>query len=174
MVQVVENRKFISGLTHQLIFTLTKFIGARIRLCELSLALSINLWFQGRHSLRVLRNNRNVGISYPSHPKQIQASLWNGSEWATDEGSRTKINWAYAPFRAHFQKFGINGCSSQTLNINQECSSSNYWWNTNEYRRLNSTHRRQYENVRNYYMHYNYCSDRSKYPIPPQECLYMK
>ncbi|KAJ0051891.1 hypothetical protein Pint_01538 [Pistacia integerrima] len=49
--------------------------------------------------VRVFRNRRNVGIGYPSHPMQIQASLWDGSDWATD-GGRTKINWAYAPKNA--------------------------------------------------------------------------
>ncbi|XP_031285504.1 xyloglucan endotransglucosylase/hydrolase protein 2-like [Pistacia vera] len=121
--------------------------------------------------IRVLKNNRNVGIGYPSHPMQMQASLWNG-DWATD-GGRTKINWAFAPFKANFQEFDISGCPSQTSNIDPECYSSNYWWNTNEYWNLNSTQQRQYEKVRKNYMYYDYCTDRDRYPTPPPECFYV-
>ncbi|KAJ0053743.1 hypothetical protein Pint_01539 [Pistacia integerrima] len=121
--------------------------------------------------IRVLKNNRNVGMGYPSHPMQMQASLWNG-DWATD-GGRTKINWAFAPFKANFQEFDISGCPSQTSNIDPECYSSNYWWNTNEYWNLNSTQQRQYEKVRKNYMYYDYCTDRDRYPTPPPECFYV-
>ncbi|KAA8550615.1 hypothetical protein F0562_002299 [Nyssa sinensis] len=53
--------------------------------------------------IRVFKNNTNIGVSYPSQPMQIEASLWDGDSWATD-GGQTKTNWSHAPFKAHFQE----------------------------------------------------------------------
>lgn len=97
---------------------------------------------------------------------RIEATLWNG-DWAT---SGHKINWTYAPFRAHYQGFDINGCSPQSSNA-AECYASNYWWNNREYWELNSTQQKAYENVREKYMNYDYCTDNRRYPSGlPREC----
>ncbi|KAF9688400.1 hypothetical protein SADUNF_Sadunf02G0193400 [Salix dunnii] len=118
--------------------------------------------------IRVFKNHTNIGVSYPSQPMQIEASLWDGDSWATD-GGQTKTNWSHAPFQTYFQGFDINGCSDQDSNI-QPCYSTNYWWNTRKYWTLNSTQQRAYENVRKMYLIYDYCSDRPRYPTPPPEC----
>ncbi|KAL5798733.1 hypothetical protein ACOSQ2_003553 [Xanthoceras sorbifolium] len=118
--------------------------------------------------IRVYKNYENIGVGYPSHAMQIEASLWDGESWATD-GGQTKTNWSYAPFKAHFQGFDISGCSNSNT---QQCYSSQYWWNSHKYWKLDSNQQRQYENVRRKYMNYDYCSDRPRYPTPPKECLY--
>jgi len=120
--------------------------------------------------IRVFKNHTNIGVSYPSQPMQIEASLWNGESWATD-GGHTKINWSHAPFQAHFQGFDINGCSDHQRQPNvQPCYSTSYWWNTRKYWTLDSARQRAYENVRKKYLTYDYCSDRPRYPTPPPEC----
>jgi xyloglucan:xyloglucosyl transferase len=119
--------------------------------------------------IRVFKNNRDIGVDYPSQPMQIEGSLWDGDSWATD-GGQTKTNWSSAPFKAHLQGFDFGGCAVQNSNI-QQCSSPNYWWNTAKYWELDSGQQREYENVRNKYMNYDYCSDRHRYPTPPPECL---
>ncbi|KAF4367486.1 hypothetical protein G4B88_003690 [Cannabis sativa] len=117
--------------------------------------------------IRVFKNNTKKGVNYPTKPMKIQVSLWNGEDWATD-GGKTKTNWAYAPFKAHFQGFHVDGCSS----VNSDCNSENkYFWNTKKYQSLDSNQIRAYEKVRKNYMNYDYCSDRSRYPTPPPECL---
>jgi xyloglucan:xyloglucosyl transferase len=99
--------------------------------------------------IRVFKNNRNIGVDYPSKPMNIEASLWDGDSWATD-GGQTKTNWSYAPFKAHFQGFDISGCPVQNSDVQQ----------------------RSYDNVRKKYVNYDYCSDRPRYPTPPPECLH--
>ncbi|XP_011024647.1 PREDICTED: xyloglucan endotransglucosylase/hydrolase protein 2-like [Populus euphratica] len=119
--------------------------------------------------IRVFKNHTNIGVSYPSQPMQIEASLWNGDSWATD-GGQTKTNWSHAPFQAHFQGFDINGCSDHQEPNVEPCYSTSYWWNTQKYWTLDSAHQRAYENVRKKYLTYDYCSDRPRYPTPPPEC----
>jgi xyloglucan:xyloglucosyl transferase len=100
---------------------------------------------------------------------QIIASLWNGENWATD-GGQSKINWTYAPFKANFQGFDVSGCQSQSLNIDQNCASNSYWWNDKKFWQLDPNAEKQYENVKQKYMNYDYCKDRQRYPILPLEC----
>ncbi|CAJ2632456.1 unnamed protein product [Trifolium pratense] len=120
--------------------------------------------------IRVYKNNSNIGVGYPTKSMQIIASLWNG-DWATD-GGQTKINWTYAPFKANFQGFDVSGCQSQSLNIDQNCLSNSYWWNDKQYWQLDLIAQKQYENVKQKYMNYDYCKDRQRYPIAPLECLH--
>ena len=125
--------------------------------------------------IRVFKNNTiSKGVDYPSKPMKIEASLWDGDSWATD-GGQTKINWTYAPFKAHFQGFHVDGCSVQSNSnkVNRDCylESNKYFWNTKRYQMLNLDQQRAYDKVRKTYMNYDYCSDRSRYPTPPPECL---
>ncbi|KAK9992825.1 hypothetical protein SO802_022528, partial [Lithocarpus litseifolius] len=120
--------------------------------------------------IRVFKNNKNIGVDYPSQPMHIEASLWDGDSWATD-GGQTKINWTHAPFNAHFQGFGIGGCPIQNSSDIQQCYSSKYWWNLENYWKLDHRQQRDYENMRKKYMNYDYCSDRPRYPTPPPECF---
>ncbi|XVF81209.1 hypothetical protein PTKIN_Ptkin15bG0137700 [Pterospermum kingtungense] len=126
--------------------------------------------------IRVFKNNKNIGVEYPSQPMKIEASLWDGDSWATD-GGQTKTNWSMAPFRAHFQGFDISGCStieqkhSKNCVVDKECFSPKYWWNSEKYWKLDSKQQGQLENVRKEYMNYDYCADRPRYPVPPPECL---
>lgn len=119
--------------------------------------------------IRVYKNEN--GVNYPSKPMQVEASLWNGDAWATD-GGRTKINYAYSPFIAHFQDFsGLSGCYIDGRSDNvATCGSSNYWWNGGKYQRLRGYEQKIYEHIRKKYMNYDYCTDRSKYQSPPREC----
>lgn len=187
-VKGIESKGFVFGLTLLQIFILTKSFGINNRLCKKNVSLSLSpllinilgfltLWFQIHRGIRfyvddvpirVFKNNTIIGVSYPSRPMQIVASLWNGDSWATD-GGQTKTNWSHAPFQAHFQGFDISACTVQTSNI-QPCYSPKYWWNMQKYWKLNPTQQRAYENVKKNYVNYDYCSDRPRFPIPPPEC----
>ncbi|CAL5427213.1 unnamed protein product [Camellia sinensis] len=93
--------------------------------------------------IRVFKNNTNIGVSYPTQPMQMEASLWDGDSWATD-GGQTKTNWSYAPFKAHFQGFDIDGCPAQDSSNIQQCYSSKFWWNGDKYWTLDSTQQNAY------------------------------
>ncbi|KAG7547876.1 Glycoside hydrolase family 16 [Arabidopsis suecica] len=122
--------------------------------------------------IRVFNNNTINGMSYPSKPMQVVSSLWDGENWATD-GGKTKINWAYAPFKAHFQGFSDSGCHVDDLSNNyNSCGSSMYWWNTMKYKLLSVYEQKVYKDVREKYMNYDYCSDQARFPIFPNECRY--
>ncbi|KAK1269759.1 putative xyloglucan endotransglucosylase/hydrolase protein 1 [Acorus gramineus] len=113
-------------------------------------------FFVDETPIRVFANKTSMGISYPTQPMQILASIWNGEDWATD-GGKTKTNWTYAPFKAHYQGFDVQGCSSTS----PSCSSDGLWWNASKYRRLSDSQMGAYEKVKKNYMTYNYCTDRS-------------
>ncbi|EXB99131.1 Xyloglucan endotransglucosylase/hydrolase protein 2 [Morus notabilis] len=120
--------------------------------------------------IRVFKNNEaSLGVDYPSKPMTIEASLWNGDSWATD-GGQTKIDWSYAPFKAHFLGFDVNGCSLQNSNVG-DCYSNKYFWNTEKYHKLDSEQQRAYQYVRKTYINYDYCTDKSRFPTPPPDCL---
>ncbi|OVA01628.1 Glycoside hydrolase [Macleaya cordata] len=139
--------------------------------------------------IRVFKNNRKIGVDYPSKPMQIEASLWDGESWATD-GGKEKINWSMAPFKAYFRGFNIDGCSSSSppsssssyksssssssssSNTDDQsvCYSTKLWWNREKYWKLTPYEQKAYENVKNYYMTYDYCSDKPRFPKPPPEC----
>ncbi|GAV70710.1 Glyco_hydro_16 domain-containing protein/XET_C domain-containing protein [Cephalotus follicularis] len=129
------------------------------------------VFFVDNTPIRVFKNNTNIGVSYPSQPMQIEASLWDGDNWATD-GGQTKTNWSHAPFNAHFQGFDITGCPyNLNSNIQQNCYSPQYWWNLEKYWKLDSNQQSAYEDVRKKYITYDYCADSPRYPTPPPECL---
>ncbi|KAK6937640.1 Glycoside hydrolase family 16 [Dillenia turbinata] len=136
----------------------------------------VRLWFdpsEDFHTYQILwnayqivlyKNQRSKKVSYPTKPMRIEGTLWDGEDRATD-GGRKKTNWAFAPFKANFQGFNIDGCSSTA----RDCRSPKYWWNTRKYRRLDAHQQQAYENTRKHVV-YDYCTDRKRYPMPPPEC----
>ncbi|KAJ9182448.1 hypothetical protein P3X46_006443 [Hevea brasiliensis] len=125
------------------------------------------VFFVDEYPIRVFKNKHNIGVGYPSQPLKIICSIWNGDSWATD-GGLTKINWTYAPFIAGFRSFSIKGCPAQ--NSMQPCYSSKFWWNRNQYWELSPSQEQAYQTVKSKYTTYDYCSDKTRYPIPPPEC----
>ncbi|XP_010241425.1 PREDICTED: xyloglucan endotransglucosylase/hydrolase protein 2-like [Nelumbo nucifera] len=117
--------------------------------------------------IRVFRNKAKIGVHYPSQPMQVVGSIWDGDSWATD-GGQTKVNWTVAPFKTYFRNFDIDACPSSKLP--QLCYSPKFWWNRDKYSNLNSTQQKRYLYVRKNYMVYDYCSDKTRYPVPPPEC----
>lgn len=125
--------------------------------------------------VRVYKNKNNIGVGYPTRAMQIEATLWDGDSWATD-GGQTKTNWSYAPFKAYFKGFDIDGCqlqpsSSSNFEDNPNCASDRYWWNGQKFRQLDPALQNAYENVKKNFMTYDYCSDKQRYPTPPPECI---
>lgn len=120
--------------------------------------------------IRVFKNNTLTGVPYPSRPMQIIASLWNGEAWATD-GGRTKTDWSYAPFKANFRWFDVDGCpASGEDKPAWGCSSPKFWWNDAKRMKLDQQQEQEYRDVIAKYVIYDYCTDRSRYPTLPPEC----
>ncbi|KAJ7973309.1 Xyloglucan endotransglucosylase/hydrolase [Quillaja saponaria] len=101
--------------------------------------------------IRVFKNKTSSGGSFPTQPMNIIGTIWNAPAWIG------QVNWADAPFQAHYKGFGISGCQTQTTN-DPQCQSSNLWWNEEKYWKLDSAQQKEYENVRSKYLVYDYCS----------------
>ncbi|GER50638.1 xyloglucan endotransglucosylase/hydrolase [Striga asiatica] len=119
--------------------------------------------------IRVFKNYTDIGVPYPTQPMQILSSIWDGSDWATD-GGRTKVDWAFAPFMAHFQDFNVVACPLSSSENRENCYASNYWWNDKKYWKLSRNQQEEYERVMTQYLNYDYCDDRERFPTTPPEC----
>ncbi|XP_062024332.1 xyloglucan endotransglucosylase/hydrolase protein 2-like [Rosa rugosa] len=120
--------------------------------------------------IRVFRNNKKIKVPYLTRPMVIDASIWDGSDWATD-GGQTKIDYNHAPFRAYFQGFDMNACSLDKSKTNvSECYATKYLWNHRVYWQLNPTEQEAYDRVRREYMNYDYCTDTQRFHTLPREC----
>ncbi|CAJ2672311.1 unnamed protein product [Trifolium pratense] len=104
--------------------------------------------------IRVFKNSKDKGGSYRTQAMKVYATIWT-NPWGSNG---VPINWNDAPFEAHYRSFGINACQAQSTNL-QPCNySSKYWWNAQKFLELNPLQKQAYNNVRNIYLFYNYCT----------------
>ncbi|KAK6117461.1 hypothetical protein DH2020_048788 [Rehmannia glutinosa] len=108
------------------------------------------VFFVDNIPIRVFKNNMAQGITYPSRPMHIEASIWNAEAWAGP------VDWAQAPFIAHYQDFGFNACPAKGSDISQ-CGSDKYFWNRPNYRKLSAKDKQQMDYYRKKYISYDYC-----------------
>ncbi|XP_012437178.1 probable xyloglucan endotransglucosylase/hydrolase protein 6 [Gossypium raimondii] len=119
--------------------------------------------------IRVYKNNEAINILYPKlQPMGVYSTLWEADDWAT-RGGLEKIDWSKAPFLAYYKDFDIEGCAVPGPT---SCASNpRNWWEGTAYHALNAKEARRYRWVRLNHMIYDYCTDKSRYPVPPRECL---
>ncbi|CAM8907724.1 unnamed protein product [Rhodiola kirilowii] len=119
--------------------------------------------------IRVYKNNEAKGVPYPkSQPMGVYSTLWEADDWAT-RGGLEKIDWSKAPFYAYYTDFDIEGCP--VPGPSSCVSNPQNWWEGSAYQTLSTFEARKYRWVRMNHMVYDYCTDRSRYPTPPPECL---
>ncbi|GAA0162134.1 hydrolase [Lithospermum erythrorhizon] len=118
--------------------------------------------------IRVYKNNEAKGIPYPkSQPMGVYSTLWEADDWAT-RGGLEKINWSKAPFYAYYKDFDIEGCPVPGP---ANCvSNMKNWWEGSAFQALSPVEARRYRWVRMNHMIYDYCTDRSRFPVTPPEC----
>eukprot|EP01018_Ginkgo_biloba_P008818 Gb_17007 [translate_table: standard] len=118
--------------------------------------------------IRVYKNNEAKGVAFPKNQAMgIYSTLWEADDWAT-RGGVEKIDWSKAPFVAYYKDFDIEGCQ---VPGNATCASNpNNVWESVSYRQLSSYQSRMYRWVRMNHMIYDYCTDKSRFPITPIEC----
>lgn len=135
-----------------------------------SLSLVLSSFFVDAVPIRVYKNNEVKGVAYPnSQPMGIYSTIWNADDWAT-RGGLEKIDWSRAPFYAYYKDFDIEACSTSGWLSHCSSTASN-WWDTPSYQQLGPIQARLYRWVRTNHMVYDYCSDKSRYPVSPPECL---
>ncbi|KAL6993909.1 putative xyloglucan endotransglucosylase/hydrolase protein 7, partial [Sarracenia purpurea var. burkii] len=118
--------------------------------------------------IRVYKNKEGRGIPYPKfQPMRVYSTLWEADDWAT-RGGLEKINWSKAPFYAFMKNFEIEGCP---IPGPRTCPSNpNNWWESSTYQQLSPDESKRYRWVRMTHMIYDYCTDKSRYPVTPAEC----
>ncbi|KAF6162477.1 hypothetical protein GIB67_026315 [Kingdonia uniflora] len=115
--------------------------------------------------IRVYKNNEAKGVPYPNtQPMGVYSTLWEADNWAT-RGGLEKIDWNKAPFYAYYKDFDMEGCTGATP------ATSNNWWDAPLYQQLGPAQARNYKWVRVNHMVYDYCTDKSRFPVPPKECF---
>ncbi|KAG0576832.1 hypothetical protein M758_5G117000 [Ceratodon purpureus] len=120
--------------------------------------------------IRVYKNNKDIGVAFPdSRPVGIYSSIWNGDNWATNNGW-VKLNWTYAPFNASYESFGVDACLVQNGDTSSCIAQTNSWWTQSEYQTLGAHQVNELEWVRKNYLLYDYCADRNRTPTAPPEC----
>ncbi|CAD5190042.1 unnamed protein product [Musa acuminata subsp. malaccensis] len=122
--------------------------------------------------IRVYKNNQARGVAYPdAQPMGIYSTLWNGDDWAT-RGGLEKIDWGKAPFRAYYKDFDIEAaCAAPAGGLGSCATTAANWWEAPSFQQLNAAQARAYRWVRVNHLVYDYCTDRTRYPVPPPECL---
>ncbi|XWS31998.1 hypothetical protein CRYUN_Cryun23aG0122800 [Craigia yunnanensis] len=117
--------------------------------------------------IRQVRRVDAMGGDYPSKPMSLYATIWDGSNWATG-GGKHKINYGYAPFKADFTNFVINGhgCSKGQI---QQCKNATTRFVSN-FNGLRPDERNKMKGFRKKYMIYSHCQDRRRYPFALPEC----
>lgn len=119
--------------------------------------------------VREIKRTEAMGGDFPSKPMSLYATIWDGSDWATN-GGRYRVNYKYAPYIAKFSEFVLHGCAvdpieQQSLKCDNDPKS--YSIPTG----ITSEQRRKMENFRKKHMQYSYCYDRTRYRVPPAECV---
>ncbi|KAL6639338.1 hypothetical protein ACP70R_023068 [Stipagrostis hirtigluma subsp. patula] len=59
----------------------------------------------------VRRYERRAELTFPDRPMWVYGSIWDASDWATDDG-RHRADYRYQPFVARLTGFVIAGCSA--------------------------------------------------------------
>ncbi|XAR55431.1 Xyloglucan:xyloglucosyl transferase [Bertholletia excelsa] len=128
--------------------------------------------------IRVHSNLEHRGIPFPKDQAMgVYSSIWNADDWAT-QGGRVKTNWTHAPFTTSYRGFEIDACECPaTLDAGdnaRRCSGGEkrYWWDEPTMSELSLHQSHQLLWVRANHLVYDYCTDTSRFPVTPAECLH--
>ncbi|KAJ4825228.1 putative xyloglucan endotransglucosylase/hydrolase protein 28 [Turnera subulata] len=120
--------------------------------------------------IREVKRTESMGADFPSKPMSLYATIWDGSDWATN-GGKYRVNYKYAPYVSEFSDFVIHGCAVDPLEHFAKCdpteSSSGGGGIPRE---VTPMQRVKMESFRAKHMTYSYCYDRLRYSVPLSEC----
>lgn len=117
--------------------------------------------------IREIKRTEAMGGDFPSKPMSLYATIWDGSDWATN-GGKYKVSYKYAPYVAEFSDFILHGCAVDPIE-QSKCDEAPKLsaFSTAITRQQIS----KMASFRNKYMQYSYCYDRARYKDPPSECV---
>nr|ADE44161.1 xyloglucan endotransglycosylase/hydrolase [Corchorus trilocularis] len=117
--------------------------------------------------IRVYKNKEAKGVPYPkSQPMGGYSTLWETDDWAT-RGGLEKNDWSKTPFLAYYKDFEIEGWAVPGPN---NCAPNpRNWGEGTAYQGLKPLENKKNRGVRMNQMIYDYCTDKSRDPVPPPE-----
>ncbi|GLT96841.1 hypothetical protein SLE2022_144360 [Rubroshorea leprosula] len=119
--------------------------------------------------IREVKRTPSMGGDFPSKPMSLYATIWDGSDWATN-GGKYRVNYKYAPYVAEFSDLILHGCAVDPIE-----PSSKRCENAKSLEAISSgispLQRAKMDNFRRKHMTYSYCYDQIRYKVPPPECL---
>ncbi|GMH15135.1 hypothetical protein Nepgr_016976 [Nepenthes gracilis] len=119
-------------------------------------------------AIREIAKEKAMGGDFPSKPMSLYATIWDGSDWATN-GGKYRVNYKYAPFVAQFSNLILHGCAVDPTNNPLKCENSPTPRSIN--RSITPPQRLKMESFRKKHMTYSYCYDRTRYKSLMTECV---
>ncbi|KAL1832768.1 hypothetical protein DCAR_0102791 [Daucus carota subsp. sativus] len=118
--------------------------------------------------IREVKKTEAMGGDFPSKPMSLYATIWDGSNWATN-GGKYKVNYKYSPYIAEFSDFVLHGCAVDPIEMSTSCDTAPKSQSVPTGTTKES--RTKMQNLRKKYMQYSYCYDTTRYQVPPSECV---
>lgn len=125
--------------------------------------------------IREMEKTEALGGDYPSKPMALYATMWDGSQWATD-GGKYPVDYKYAPFLATFTNLKLEGCAANPIveeNQSNQCTELENLKSVQaavELLSQSDKHRTALKWVRSHHLYYSYCDDKNRYAVPLPEC----
>ncbi|KAL2347822.1 hypothetical protein Fmac_001822 [Flemingia macrophylla] len=120
--------------------------------------------------IREVKRTKSMGGDFPLKPMTLYATIWDGSDWATN-GGKYRVNYKYAPFVAEFSDLVLHGCSVDPIEHVTKCDDDAQGYEALVPSRATPAQRIKMANFRLKYMTYSYCYDTVRYKVPPPECV---
>uniref|UniRef100_A0A2P2JAU0 Xyloglucan endotransglucosylase/hydrolase n=2 Tax=Rhizophora mucronata TaxID=61149 RepID=A0A2P2JAU0_RHIMU len=118
--------------------------------------------------IREIKRTASMGGDFPSKPMSLYATIWDGSDWATN-GGKYRVNYKYAPYVAEISNFVLHGCAVDPIEQSSKCENSESFGGIPT--GITPTQRIKMGGFRGKYMTYSYCYDRARYKVAPSECV---
>lgn len=134
----------------------------------LPLFLFLDRFYVDNVPIREFKRTVPMGGDFPSKPMSLYATIWDGSDWATN-GGKYRVNYKYAPFVTEFSDLVLHGCAVDPIEQLSKCENANSSQAIPT--GVTPMQRIKMESFRVKYMTYSYCYDRARYKVPPPECV---
>lgn len=109
-----------------------------------------------------------MGGDFPSKPMSLYATIWDGSDWATN-GGKYRVNYKYAPYIAEFSDLVLHGCAVDPIEHFPKCDTTQNSESVPS--GITSLQKIKMDDFRKKHMTYSYCYDHIRYKVPPSECV---
>lgn len=117
--------------------------------------------------IREIKRTEAMGGDFPSKPMSLYATIWDGSDWATN-GGKYRVSYKYAPYVAEFSDFILHGCAVDPIELTK-CEKSEKFSTIST--GITRQQRTKMAAFRKKHMQYSYCYDRTRYTVTPSECV---